>query len=71
MTAPAVSGWSTLVERRGFEPLTSAVRGRGWESQYGTGCEGLFDWFPRDGGRRETSMEDEQQPWFLWSRVAR
>ena len=51
-----------MVERRGFEPLTSAVRGREYESEYEAGCECLFDRFPRDGGHRETRAESERQP---------
>jgi hypothetical protein len=50
------------VERRGFEPLTSAVRPRGYQFEYGTGGEGLFDLFPRDGGHREASVDSERQP---------
>jgi len=50
-----------VVERRGFEPLTSAVRGRGYEFEYGTGYEGPFDRFPRGGGHRETRDDSERQ----------
>ncbi len=49
-----------LVERRGFEPLTSAVRGREYDFEYGTGCEGPFDLFPRDGGHGETGAGNER-----------
>ena len=47
------------MERRGFEPLTSAVRGRGYEFEYGTVCECLFDRFPRHGGHSETGAGNE------------
>ena len=33
----------TVVERRGFEPLTSAVRGRGYKFEYEAGRECPFD----------------------------
>jgi hypothetical protein len=49
----------TLVERRGFEPLTSAVRGRGYESEYAAACECRFDRFPRGGGHGETGAGED------------
>ena len=51
-----------MVERRGFEPLTSAVRGRGWGFEFEAGRKCLFDLFPRDGGHREASVDSEKQP---------
>ncbi len=48
-----------VVERRGFEPLTSAVRGRGYGFEFGAYRERPFDQFPRDGGHGETPAGKE------------
>ena len=49
------------MERRGFEPLTSAVRGRGYEFEFGVASRCPFHQFPRDGEHCETSADSERQ----------
>ena len=51
------------MERRGFEPLTSAVRGRGYEFEYGTDCECLF------GGPHRGDQSSAHQSEFLYDEV--
>jgi hypothetical protein len=54
------------VPRKGIEPVTSAVRRRGNESESETCRSYLFDRFPRNGGLGEAVPAD--QAWFWTER---